>query len=286
MNLLSKRDRVFKVKQGFTLVELLVVVTLILVLISLLTPAVEQAVEEARKAACASNQHVIHVGVYDYALANFGQLTPPWDGGPSLGRIQIAMDTLSVERLSKSGLMTTEKKQVTCYNSDGTTTTITEREPLPMWTCPSRGYTGVWQQPVTDFYHLILGYQYMGGVERWANPNNPAPGIESFSPLSVPTSKGGWVLTADTTIRFGAGGGATAGWGKGWDKTYGGMPSHRRGRDMVPTGGNQAHMDGAVAWYNFDQMYWYHSWGSSRPAFFYQADSGGFVYNSAKNYMK
>ena len=55
-------------KHGFTLVELLVVVTIIVVLIALLVPALDQAVYQAELAVCGSNLHNVGVGVNTYAM--------------------------------------------------------------------------------------------------------------------------------------------------------------------------------------------------------------------------
>ena len=55
-------------KPGFTIVELLVVVTIIVVLIALLVPALDQAVYQAELAVCGSNLHDVGVGVNTYAM--------------------------------------------------------------------------------------------------------------------------------------------------------------------------------------------------------------------------
>jgi prepilin-type N-terminal cleavage/methylation domain-containing protein/prepilin-type processing-associated H-X9-DG protein len=55
-----------RVVGGFTLVELLVVITIIGVLIGLLLPAVQAAREAARKAKCANNEHNLALGMVNF----------------------------------------------------------------------------------------------------------------------------------------------------------------------------------------------------------------------------
>jgi prepilin-type N-terminal cleavage/methylation domain-containing protein len=53
---------------GFTLVELLVVISIIAVLLALLTPALDQAVYQAELAVCAANQRNVVMGANAYAM--------------------------------------------------------------------------------------------------------------------------------------------------------------------------------------------------------------------------
>lgn len=56
--------------QGFTLLELLVVITVIVVLLAMLAPALDQAIYQAELAVCASRHHTLGVGVVAYASGN------------------------------------------------------------------------------------------------------------------------------------------------------------------------------------------------------------------------
>lgn len=63
---------------GFSLVELLVVVTIVILLIALLLPWVSRSLRVARRVACAANLHTLGIGMLAYQSDFYGIL--PWDG--------------------------------------------------------------------------------------------------------------------------------------------------------------------------------------------------------------
>lgn len=72
-----------KTRAAFTLIELLVVIAIIGILVSMLLPALSSARETARRAACVSNLHQVHVTMASYQTDHDGWYpnpATPFDG--------------------------------------------------------------------------------------------------------------------------------------------------------------------------------------------------------------
>jgi prepilin-type N-terminal cleavage/methylation domain-containing protein/prepilin-type processing-associated H-X9-DG protein len=77
-----KADKMLpKKKPGFTLIEVLVVITIIVIVIAILIPTLGQARETAKRAACASNLRQLFVGFKLYATNNNDRLPATLGGG-------------------------------------------------------------------------------------------------------------------------------------------------------------------------------------------------------------
>ena len=70
--------RTERTKAAFTLIEMLIAVTIVMVLIALLLPAIKKAKMTAYRAICLSNQRTIVTGLHQYAT-EYNSYFPPYD---------------------------------------------------------------------------------------------------------------------------------------------------------------------------------------------------------------
>jgi len=155
---------------GFTLVELLVVVTIIGALIGLLVPAVQAARESSRRTACANNLRQIGLALQSYHEAH--QSFPP--GGIELasrkrGGRQFAWCAFLLPQLDQMALYQAIDFERPYYDPENRTAAAT---PLPVFLCPSAS-------GASDRLADGLGATDYGGIfgERITGPNEPPKGV-------------------------------------------------------------------------------------------------------------
>lgn len=260
---------------AFTLVELLVVVSIIVVLIAILIPSMENAMDVAQKAKCAANQHSAVTGTILYTQQNKGeffacrgrQVIISFDGQqgaysrhsggayerPEDRTMNWASTLASAGMAGQSGTAVqpiyTPYKNLWC--------------PTYLATFPdANGNLVTYNEPIAAVGASLIGYQYMGGVEWWLNPDKPSgKNLESSSPVNMTKSRGGWVVTGDLIFQSGV----------QW------LPIHTVGNpNNRPEGGNFSYVDGSVAWFKVEDTRFLHSWAvnGQRNFFIAQRDAG------------
>lgn len=151
-------QQVCRTQRGFTLVELLVVITIIGILIALLLPAVQAAREAARKAQCANNVKQLAMGCLQHESANgffpTGGWAWYWVGDPDRGfdekqpggwcyNILPYIEQQPLHDLGKGAA--TDADRVAAN-------TVRLTTPLQTFTCPTRRTPAVMDGGCTPYY--------------------------------------------------------------------------------------------------------------------------------------
>ncbi len=178
-------------ERGFTLVELLVVITILAMLVALLIPAVQMAREAARKTQCLNNEKQLALGIVNYATTK--QKFPPmfvaqpnWGANPpAVGWVPEILSTIEQNeyyRLYKS-------------NQLG----IQPRLEVEVLNCPSRAPTN---SPAP------LSYVVNGGATDHVEAGEPMDYVENalffdeFTPRSVMPATNRTRATAPIDLSF------------------------------------------------------------------------------------
>ncbi|MHB8973958.1 MAG: DUF1559 domain-containing protein [Pirellulaceae bacterium] len=157
-------------RRGFTLVELLVVITVIGILIALLLPAVQMAREAARRASCLNNLRQMGIGLHNYhdALRIFppGGIEPRSPLKP-MGR-QLAWSVFLLPFVEQQSLF----EQIDTGRAfDAPENAVAAATILSIYICPS--------VPQASQLQSGRGPCRYGGIygERITSPNNPPKGV-------------------------------------------------------------------------------------------------------------
>lgn len=231
---------------GFTLVELLVVIGVIAVLIVVQLPALAGAKSQSKIAICASHVRQIALACQIYANENNNRLPVPAGGG------NWAWDVsgTTISALLNSGA------QTNTFYCPGTAPRFTDTQ---NWAGP--GAT-LWIFSGGSF--RVIGYALALSGASGMNPTNENSSIlpEAIGnfPLAGMTTTYGVsdrVLVADATISLGS---AVPGYAhpeNNYTDIAGGFPIHHVSPHLkgnVPAGGNLGFKDGHVEWRDFEFM--------------------------------
>lgn len=158
---------------GFTLVELLVVITIIGILIALLLPAVQSAREAARRMQCANNLKQMGLAVHNYAGV-WGEYFPP---GPQ-GNFKHGLFSLMLPYLEQQPLYDQLDLEGVTY--------ITRTDPMrftvvPCYICPSWPYKSAYTLAEVASYDSAAGgatlYQGVAGAFPNEKPNSVSSSV-------------------------------------------------------------------------------------------------------------
>lgn len=179
-------------RTGFTIIELLVVISIIALLVALLLPALSKARESARRAACATQARAITLGALIYSGDYDNQMPPNYRGSSSsYGITDVASDPAWADDY-KRGFYLLSVRYVDNYST---------------FFCPSNG-VATWANRDT-FTAPVSSIQSARGTYMWRYIKDDA--------TSVSANPAGWsnLATPDIGQRF-PGGNATLGYGAGF----------------------------------------------------------------------
>lgn len=152
-------------RSAFTLVELLVVISIIGTLISLLLPAVQQARETARRINCVSNQREIVQALWSYESSR--STLPGYDNQLAAGPLYRRAGWLPCI-LAELGDQPTYDRW-----TDGTIpNNLLERNFNKLMVCPSRGSANT---TFPDNSYVVNSGMWVGDVQNYPAWNFPAP---------------------------------------------------------------------------------------------------------------
>jgi prepilin-type N-terminal cleavage/methylation domain-containing protein len=163
--------------KGFTIIELLVVISIIALLMSILLPSLNLACEQAKTVICRSNLKDIGLAFIDYAMQNTEQLPPLGDTDPpavggSDPRRYVGKHWY--ERLAETGLVPDGS-----VKSDSPPTFVNYTEGI--WRCPSVKRNQIYAESGRETWgggygvnQWFINYETRGGSPKLSSIKNTA----------------------------------------------------------------------------------------------------------------
>jgi len=195
---------------GFTLVELLVVITIIGILIGLLLPAVQKARESARRISCTNNLKQIGDGLHQYMEAHRECLPVGCPGDARHGLFTALLpfiDQASMYRDEQEGNWPEPKLDLDSSHRN------THQEPhryteLEIYICPSWPYDHVYPSnanlPEDEMKGAITSYQGVAGSFRGTGPTEDEPFTDSRRGPIPKNGLFGWdIIKRDRDVKDG-----------------------------------------------------------------------------------
>jgi prepilin-type N-terminal cleavage/methylation domain-containing protein len=237
--------------RGFTMVELLVVISVLTVMLSLLIPSVMSSRNFASRVSCAANLRAIGRAMRAYSIHYAGHYPPPGDFGNPFA-YQVGSYNSSTHQYAPAGLGL-------LYTSGVLKTTAAFYCTQPSYCGPEAAAEGgylpslVSQGKPIDWYQVVYGYCY------YLQPGNtPGYGGQDSDPSQIqfatsPIASGNTILAGDITLKM-------------FNKSYlyttspGAPVSNHITSGVSPDGGNELYNDGSVRWHNLAQLSAGYTW--------------------------
>ena len=247
---------------GFTLVELLVVISIMAVLLSILIPALSGAREQARRALCSSNLHQWGLCVNLYAADNNEKLLDSLDiwaysgGTPSVGGGFRYPYTCAMKKTYRNNSRFHSMFSLEAIGMYTPGCDVARNVIGGIWQCPSNNISIQQMMDDTKATHdsFLMQYAYFARVESW-DLRSVSSGPESLGGrwhgdlLTGNRLRSSRLLMSDTISRW---------WVNGcWTYNHGQTGAHLYGQNWDPhpesdvpslTGANQLYGDGHVEW--------------------------------------
>jgi len=169
---------------GFTLVELLVVITIIAILIALLLPAVQSAREAARRMQCQNNLKQLALACLNHEQHNGFLPSGGWgfwwtgDANRGFGKEQPGGWSFSIlPYLEQEALFTigSDSRFGVITQAQYTNTPLRDTTPLNVFICPTRRRPIVYPRPKNRYYLNSNAIMQAGSIDYAANSGSTVP---------------------------------------------------------------------------------------------------------------